>query len=206
MINFSALVERGELVVSVDSEEFPLLNLVLLHLLFLDLHNALFKQDGEELVLGVFEVDLGAESLGLDDRYVIELVSLVGVVGGAQINLLGVDHDENLPCLAVSRDSSVNGTSILVVEAPVIDFLSILYNNFVHVNFPGWIGQIQKHLQPIFPLFVREIALDLGVEAGGDHVRVLDEKLSPELDAFERFEDGKTGFFLNIFELGLLDI
>ena len=68
-----------------------------------DRHTAVVTQSCKVYTWGVNNYG----QLGLDDNDIVEEGGLVGVVRRAKIDFLGVDHDEDLPRLTITRDTSV---------------------------------------------------------------------------------------------------
>ena len=96
--------------------------------------DVIVRYDLLDLVAGVLEVSLGAQSLGDDGDVVIVFGRVVLVLDGADVDLLLVDHDHHLPLVLILGDTPEAGASEVVAADVVMDSLGLsVDNNLVEI-------------------------------------------------------------------------
>ena len=92
----------------------------------------------------------------------------------------------------------------MVVELSMVDLLGALDDLALHLDPLGLVGEVQEHLESVFPLLQREVVFNGRVEAGGDERWITREGLLPILDALKRLKDGEVNVTVGIIVILLL--
>ena len=96
----------------------------------------------------------------MNNYLVIQRCGLCRAFSAAQVNLLAINHDENLPGLAVLGHTTVEGAPVAVAEPAMVDLASAHKNLIVHFNIFGWVREVGKHFQPVALLHGAVVSLN----------------------------------------------
>jgi len=103
----------------------------------------------------------------LDYDLVVDDCCLLRTLCRAEVNLLTVYHDKDLPRLAILGDTSIERASVAIAEPAVVDLASTCQNDFVHTEMKVRVRQVTEHLQPIALLLRRVVALNRRIKSRG---------------------------------------
>lgn len=107
------------------------------------------------------------------------------VIIGAQVYLLIVYHDEDLPRLAILGDAAVLRPPVPAAELPMVNFGRAHQHQFVHVDGLVGVGEVSEHLEAVALLLEAKVLLYRLVESLRHLDLVLAEQLSSLLYLLE---------------------